>query len=291
MKVINTMVERARQLGTFVTTQTRAHKVDILVFAGVALSVAAAYDAYNAGKKIDKLKEEPVNEDKPRTVTKDTVIAVARPVLMEACSIYCVLKAVNIVKSEKAMLSAALATSLATQQKLLERTSDMFGEESAQKIEEGRHSFTDNDEPIDIANDFAIVINEDTVPENSPLRRNMQSKLMLVDTIRFVEKAMDHEYQMKGFMFESDIYERLDLDPTVISRLVGWCLPDEKHPLPGDEHRARHISFGLEELYEQIKTNDYDPKIEVIIRPNVDGAIWDIYDKYNRNKVLDTWNS
>ena len=285
MKWIDNLCNGAKKAYYFVSTQAHAHRVEIYVAVGVGLGVAAVADAFYSAKKVAEKKN---TEEGP--TKKDYVKAAIRPALLEVGSVYAFLKGLNIVKDENAVLSAALAASLATQQKLIDRTSDTFGEESSEMIQLGKHSYVGDDanEKIDIANDYLLVINDDTIPEDHPLRRHMQSKMLLVDTIKMVQTSLELDLKLKGYVFYSEVYERLGLDPTPISRLVGWCLPDEKHPLPGDDKRDGFISFGLEELYEAVKSNNYDEKMEIIINPNLDGGIWDVYDKYNRNIILES---
>lgn len=82
-----------------------------------------------------------------------------------------------------------------------------------------------------------------------------------------------------GILFLNDVYAMLGIEPTKEGQVVGWVF-DKTIPIS-----QNRVSFGLDKLYHEGTRRFLNgEESDIILDFNVDGNVWELWDKYNKRK-------
>lgn len=144
------------------------------------------------------------------------------------------------------------------------KTTTTIKEEKEDGSEENVTTWSEESHTIQAYSDYARFFDEVNCPN---IWKPYQYENML--TLDRIERTMNYQLQLDGYVFLSDVYKELGIPVTKASRCVGWLSKKRGG-------RDGFISFGHKDLSKESSCRFLNGEPSVILDFNVDGPIMDL---------------
>lgn len=325
MKLIDDITIGAKRLLATTTTQVKSHAPQIEFAVGAVTVIAGGCLLFIEGRRskekdfkavYDAQVEEIEKGYTPKTLkakakrsaafkyVRSEVSNVAPGAAVTLGGVLLMKRGFDSVMVSKRVLEAALAASVATNQKLNDILQDKMGIVAAEDAVNG--SRTEEVEvdravnPIDgeptIFTDSVTVFKVDDIfdlpGESFIYSKETCAGLSFQDDDNYVKslvkEAVDNAniklQHTHGYVFSEDLVRLFGVDPKPLHKTCGCVMPDPKHPHIGDELRKEAIGLNVRKI--QIEYDDGSRTNGWLMRPVNDGSIIDIYPKYSLKRRL-----
>ena len=293
--------------------QLRKHSPEILTAFGIGGVVTGTVMACVATTKLDKTMEShkkelddihtdpnPDEKEHCKELTKayaktawDLAKLYGPAVIVEGCSIACLLGSHKIMRDRNAALAAAYTTVSNAFDSYKKRVADKLGEEAEKELrydirtEEVDEEYEDKKGKVKTRKKTVKTMSDH---EKSPWSRFYAQGCdgwskdpgQNVITLGAKESFLNKRLQLRGYLFLNEVYEYLGIAPIREGQYLGWYYD------PNDPTLHNCVDFGIYDCHDILKCNFVNGFEDTILLDfNIDGNIVDRFNVNNEEAVHD----
>ena len=317
MELINKVVDKAEKLYSVAKTQLGHYTPELCLYGGGALIIAGAVCSYMAGKKVEKEQlvdnykveltkidsanvgtgpiSKKVRGKEKRKATRNLVYDISKtvlpPIILTGSGLALEYMGYKKMKGIQKVLTASLASAIATNKELLAKTEETYGPDAKDIVQTNGHyevveKTVKNADGKDVTvKDQVLVVDAKDIP-NLPLGHSFiySKETCYIDfdddvtafemKIHNVENWSNRKLQdIDGYIFESSITDAMGVEGRPQDHVYGNVYD------PADENLSNMVMLDYKDIY--IRHDDGSLGHGWLITPNIDGSIIDIYPKYS----------